>query len=120
MAAIYRRICLLRCAGHRVEAGKLERDELARALQQIASTTGETPAFVTFRDGLFALECERVHQAQAVAELLAPMLAERLGRLPATPHPQAPASRPSPARAPADIADMIDTLLAQQTAPSAP
>lgn len=116
MAAIYRRICLLRCSGRAADAARLERGELAPALQQVMPPAGETPAYVTFRDGLFALECERVHQAQAVAELLAPLLLERLGRpaASATP-PRRAATVPPPTRGPVDIADMIDTLLAQQT-----
>ncbi len=114
MAAIYRRICLLRCSGRTAEASRLESTDLARTLQQVAASIGETAAFATYRDGLFELETERVRHAQAVAELLAPLLLERLGR-PAEGARSFRATPPAAAkRGHADIADMIDTMLAQQ------
>ncbi len=114
MADLYRRVCLLRCSGRTAEAANLESGELARALRQIASPAGETAAFVTYRDGLFELETERVRHAHAVAELLAPLLLERLGRAPDAARSHRPPPAPSVARGPVDIADMIDTMLAQQ------
>lgn len=114
MAAIYRRVCLLRCSGRSAEAAKLESGDLALALRQIAAPTGETAAFVTYRDGIFELETERVRHAQAVAELLAPLLLERLGRAPDTARSHRPSPAPSVVRGPVDIAAMIDTMLAQQ------
>lgn len=115
MAAIYRRVCLLRYSGRAAEAARLESGDLARSLRQVAAPAGETAAFVTFRDGLFELEAERVRHAHAVAELLAPLLLERLGRIPDPAKPQRPPPAPSTVRGPVDIADMIDTMLAQQT-----
>lgn len=114
MAAIYRRICLLRCSGRATEAARLESVELACALQQMAASAGETAAFATYRDGVFEIETERVRHAQAVAELLAPLLLERLGRPAAGAGTVRPAPVAAPKRDPVDIADMIDTLLAQQ------
>jgi hypothetical protein len=112
---MYRRVCLLRCCGRTAEAARLESDDLANALRRIAAPAGETDAFVTYRDGIFELERERVRQAQAVAELLAPLLLEHLGRAP----DPARSARPVPAkpivRGPVNIADMIDTMLNQQT-----
>jgi hypothetical protein len=113
-AAIYRRICLLRCSGRAAEAKRLESGDLACALQQMAGSGGETAAFATYRDGVFEIETERVRHAQAVAELLAPLLLERLGRPGAPAGPVRPAPVPAAKRGPVDIADMIDTLLAQQ------
>ena len=114
MAAIYRRICLLRCSGRAAEAARLESGDLACTLQQVAGSTGETAAFATFRDGVFEIETERVRHAQAVAELLAPLLLERLGRPVARAGTAQPVPATAPKRGPVDIADMIDTLLAQQ------
>lgn len=115
MAAIYRRVCLLRCSGRTADAARLESDDLARALRLIAAPTGETTAFVTYRDGIFELESERVRQAHAVAELLAPLLLEHLGRAPDTAGNARSAPSKPIVRGPVDIADMIDTMLNQQT-----
>ncbi len=123
VAAIYRRICLLRCRGESVEAARLTDHELPRALAKITPVEGETAAFITYRDGLFQLEEERVHDALAVAELLAPLLLDRMSAA-ASATSNAPAGTtrrlfpdrsPSPvASKPVDIADMIDCVLAQQ------
>lgn len=117
VAAVYRRICLLRCSGRTAEAARLEAGDLARLLSQMADLNGEPAAFATFRDGLFEIEAERVRHAHAVAELLAPLLLERLGGRAPAPDAGRPPRPPAPAAAatsPATIADMIDTMLAQQ------
>jgi len=114
VAAIYRRVCLLRYSGRAAEAARLESGDLARTLRQVAAPAGETAAFVTYRDGLFALETERMRHAHAVAELLAPLLLERLGRAPDATRSHHPPPTPPAVRGPVNIADMIDTMLAQQ------
>lgn len=120
VAAIYRRICLLRCRGQSGEAARLTDHELPRALAKITPVEGETAAFVTYRDGLFQLEAERAHHALAVAELLAPLLLDRMAT-PASTARAGAAGRLLPERLPppvvskpVDIADMIDCVLAQQ------
>ena len=120
MAAIYRRICLLRCRGESMAAVRLTEHELPRALAIITPAEGETAAFITYRDGLFQMEEERVHNALAVAELLAPLLLDRMTEN-ALSAPAGAARRLVPDRSPApvaskplDIADMIDCVLAQQ------
>lgn len=112
---MYRRVCLLRCSGRTAEAARLESGELAHTLRRIAAPAGESTAFATYRDGLFELETERVRHAQAVAELLAPLLLERLGRTPAPERAARTAPATPSARGPVDIADMIDTMLSQQS-----
>jgi len=120
VAALYRRICLLRCRGQSGEAARLTDHELPRALAKITPVEGETTAFITYRDGLFQLEEERVHHALAVAELLAPLLLARMGEASATtaygtPRRPFPERSPTPvASKPLDVADMIDCVLAQQ------
>ena len=120
VAAIYRRICLLRCRGESMEAARLTDHELPRALAKITPVEGETAAFITYRDGLFQLEEERVHDALAVAELLAPLLLDRMAANPSTASSGTagrvfPDRSPSPVVSqPVDIADMIDCVLAQQ------
>jgi hypothetical protein len=121
VAAIYRRICLLRCRGESVEAARLTDHELPRALAKITPVEGETAAFITYRDGLFQLEEERVHHAFAVAELLAPLLLDRMTATASSVAPSGTTHRLFPDRTaapaaskPADIADMIDCVLAQQ------
>ncbi|MBK8859168.1 MAG: hypothetical protein IPN11_16295 [Opitutaceae bacterium] len=120
VAAIYRRICLLRCRGESIAAARLTDHELPRALAKITPAEGETAAFITYRDGLFQMEEERVHNALAVAELLAPLLLDRMTEN-ALSAPAGAARRLFPDRSPApvatkpvDIADMIDCVLAQQ------
>ncbi len=100
-----------------MEASRLTDHELPRALAKITPVEGETAAFITYRDGLFQLEEERVHHALAVAELLAPLLLDRMtATAPSgTTRRLFPDRTPSPVvSTPVDIADMIDCVLAQQ------
>lgn len=127
MRRVYRRVCLLRAAGEIDEAAALEHGELrgAVAAARIASDGAPDEAAA-----IFAEEADRVASAQTLAELLAPLLAARLGRepsaapgVPATPVSAAsdpPASEAAGRHASGEvppIADLIDSMLAQQNAP---
>lgn len=121
---------MLRASGHEEEAAALEHGELARALSAARiGAEGEVD-----EAALLAQESDRVATASALADLVAPLLAERLRaeiaslaiRAPGTaaaPIPSAPDPPPPPARAPAEtapaIVDLIDGMLSQQSkAPS--
>ena len=122
---IYRRVCLLRATGKNEEATQLENSEFARVLAaaRIASNNGDEEA------GVLAEEAERVSSACVLAELLAPLLAERLRTQPSpisvsetAPAPvstvrekekSAAPVRPPPDKVPS-IADLIDGMLSQE------
>ncbi len=124
VAAIYRRICTLRFNGHTVEAARLQSTELSRALALVRTAAdGGTEERL---GAIFAAEEERVLNARALAELLAPMLSERLGALSrsfasAVSAPLRPLASPPTrdagavvAAATPTIADFIDEMLAQE------
>jgi hypothetical protein len=120
--AICRRICLLRSQGRQTEAQRVEEAELAAAAAQ-AEDSDAGPLAEARVKALMAEEAERVAAAIAFADLLAPMLAERLGalaplreRAAANPRPDVP--RPGPAGESRGIADFIDEMLAQDRAGS--
>jgi hypothetical protein len=125
VATIYRRICVLRLRGQTVDSAHLESIALTAALAA-AELAHATPAeFEQRMRALFQAEEDRVHSAAILAELLAPLLAERLGsavapaRPASVPAPRPPAMNPAPtASEPAAIADLIEGMLDQQrTAP---
>jgi len=119
---IYRRICLLRSEGRRGEAQRIEETELAAASAEARGGSAPGPDADARLDAIMAGERERVDSALALAEILAPMLSDRLvAPAPAagaeTARPQRPVSAPSgEARG---IADYIDEMLAQERAGSA-
>lgn len=124
---LYRRICVLRALGKEDEALALERSEYRFVLSQ-ARAEAES---IVDEANLLASEAERVEAAALLAEVLAPLLAERLRSagepaptsvaLPApaqfvsSKSPTAPAapSRPTPAVVPG-VADLIEGMLLQQ------
>ena len=126
-------MCMLRATGKIHEAAELENTEFARVLAaaRIASNNGDEEAAV------LAAEAERVTSACVLAELLAPLLAERLRAGPVTASasetveapairerekPAAPAPppvRPTSEKVP-NIADLIDGMLSQETFPARP
>lgn len=118
---------MLRASGRPAEALDLEIDELRKAMAEARLASGgdeETEAAV------LAQEHERVANATVIAELMAPMLAERLrAQMPSAavstsaavsrnpPPTSSPAAAPvqnkmPPANAPS-IADLLDGMLAQ-------
>lgn len=125
-------MCVLRAHGAAAEARELERTELTDAL---SAARAESPPAQPESD-LLAHESERVAEAQLLAELLAPLLADRLrGAAPefaprSTAAPAPAASRtappptprvtapPPPAAAPS-ITDLIDGMLSQDRTPHA-
>jgi hypothetical protein len=116
---------LLRASGRDEEAVALEHDELALALSAARiAADGEVE-----ESALLAQENDRVAVASALADLVAPLLVERLRaeiaslamRAPAAAAaPSAPTANPppAPARSPGEtvpgIADLIDGMLSQQ------
>jgi hypothetical protein len=121
VGALYRRVWVLRSRGRPAEARRIEETELAAALARVhegaqAGTDAEA------RIAAISLEeKERVAAAVAFAEILAPMLAERLGGLTPGLRP-APMASPTRATKPADedrgIADFIEEMLVQDRAGS--
>ena len=120
MGRIYRRICLLRSEGRGPEAQRIEDTELAAAAAQARGDTDSGPESDERMKALLAGERERVAAAVALAEVLAPMLSERLAALaPARAAAETPGrERPgaSPSGEARGIADFIDEMLAQERA----
>jgi hypothetical protein len=132
---IYRRICILRVKGQPEEATALEASELEPALSTARAVGPEE----CDEAAVFAAEDERMSTAVALAELLTPLLAERLRAElgapagpamdsaparaltnPVAPEPDRMPGSPSaapvvtPSARPASIADFIDGMLIQQ------
>ena len=116
---LYRRICLLRATGAAEEAGRLEAGEFARAKAEAAASEGDGPSWPS----RLAAEEKRVAEASILAELLAPLLAERLrrpGRSATTDglsavldaFPAKSAARTFPRGAALEVADLIEGMLA--------
>lgn len=116
--------------GDEVAADTLRGGELAQALAAVRAETLDSPEAVQLRfDYIMVEERERVANAAVLAELLAPMLGARApaASFASAPHaaeasveapavaPSAVAAAPAPERPrPADIADFIDEMLAQE------
>jgi hypothetical protein len=136
---IYRRIGVLRATGREQEAETVENRDLARALT-VARAAAESESEET---AVLAVEAERVLNASLLAEMLAPLLAERLqstlgasvadGSRAATFAPPSETTAPVASIAPAklpqprknegmpSIADLIDGMLSQDASlPTAP
>lgn len=137
MRRLYRRICLLRATGHNEEASALELNEFSEVL--IAARKAPEAAQNEVR--ILAEEAERVASATVLAELLAPILANKLHASPVPSAVAAPAAAiarkpdaaltspprrarvasPEASELPAaagvpGIADMIDGMLSQERA----
>lgn len=125
VATIYRRICILRLRGQTVDSAHLESIALTAALAAAEVAHASPAEFEQRMRALFQAEEERVHSAAVLAELLVPLIAERLGpavapaRRAPVPAARPPAMSPAPtASEPAAIADLIEGMLDQQrTAP---
>jgi hypothetical protein len=120
---IHRHICFLRLEGRQAEAREIENTELAPAVVEARKASeSEAEADAVLHDLTHEDEA-RVADAVAFAEVLVPMLSERL-RLQA-PSPSAPARSPRQKRPESGtpdqshgIADFIDEMLAQERAAS--
>ena len=127
-ARIFRRIALLRASGQDEEAEAILSRDLAAALEAARASEASTEAADRRQTALFSLEERRMVHAASLAELLAPILAAHLRGVPDSPPvgqpdrhaaPRPPAGPGSGRRAPsrpADIADMIDGMIALETA----
>lgn len=123
MGRVHRRICFLRLEGREAEAREIESNELAPAVVEARKASESEAEADAVLDHLTHDDEERVADAVAFAEVLVPMLSERLklqSQLPNTPaksvRPKRPGSgNPDEAHG---IADFIDEMLAQQRAAS--
>jgi len=119
---IYRRVCVLKSTGRHAEARRLEATELEAALACIrtaAEGSAEAEARIA---SVMAAESERVAEALTLAEILAPMLVERLGSNPPVKRANEAPAEPRARRAADEdrgIADFIEEMLAQDRAASA-
>jgi hypothetical protein len=100
------------------EAQAIEKTEFAEAAAKARGVSGSEFEADTILKTIVAEEQERVAEAIAFAEVLAPMLAKRLSGISPPPAPS-PAPQPRRAKAPAldqnrGIADFIDDMLAQE------
>jgi hypothetical protein len=118
-----RRIALRRECGDTVAAEEIRCGPLAAALEIVRAKTGATAAEVERRlEVIFAAEQERVANAAVLAELLAPLLRDRLpaatadGAVPGSASPRLPPPPPPKRFAAANIADFIDEMLAYERA----
>jgi hypothetical protein len=128
VAAIYRRICLLRLRGQSLEASRLQSTELSRAISSLRETVGSASECDSRLEGLFAREEERVTNASVLAEVLLPLLRDSVSAVVARPplagrarstSAAGSSSRAQPASAPG-IADFIDEMIQlERPAPSA-
>ena len=123
IVCLIRRICLLREQGEVARAEQLQAGELAEALTALREADGPEACSAVAVAQVFAREEERIADAQVLAELLAP----RLGAArPATTAPLPAAAPPPspPGRAPGvpaeslSIPDLLDAMLAaERTSP---
>jgi hypothetical protein len=115
---VYRHVCFLKAEGRSGEARTIEDTELAAAIAEARGSAG-TEAEVDARLNRVKAEGEvLVTEAIAYAEVLVPMLTNRLRTLalPSAPAGPAPAPKRKKAQAPGEsrgIADFIDEMLAQ-------
>jgi hypothetical protein len=113
---VYRRICFLRSEGLAREAKLAEDTEFAEAAARARGSSSSEAEALTLLRALMTEEEERVSDAMAFAEVLAPMLARRLSDAAPARLPPSAASRAGRAGVPGEargIADFIDDMLAQ-------
>lgn len=137
---LYRRICVLRATGETTAADHLESGDFARAVAAVSAATTSSTLSAVPSDHVpeneswqarLAAERSRIEDAQLLAELLVPLLTERLadslsanlalaGEIGANGAAAARKARASRARptpsAPLEIADFIEGMLAQERA----
>lgn len=115
----YRQACLLKLEGRDEEARRVLDGEFGRAeAEALAACRGEPDAETGFR-AFIAAEAERMAHAVALAEVLAPELAARLGWAGGArvgPAVATARQRPAEPRGEHAIADYIEQMLAQERA----
>jgi len=115
---LYRRIFFLRSEGQADHAREIEETELAEATALARRHAGSEFEAESILQQLITDEKERVADAIAFAEILVPMLVDRLGgagaraAAPAAPTPRRP--QVSAPIEPRGIADFIDDMLSQE------
>ncbi len=126
---------MLRERGQREEAEDLRSRELPALLAAIRSPSDTNASVEAQLEAILTREEDRVANALVLAELLAPLLTPVAARVPELtpiliPAPEpgtlearppqfvAPPSSPPPARSAGSIADFIDEMIAQETAPA--
>ena len=129
IARVCRRVCVLRERGHSDDAERLRAGELMAMVTAVRDPS-ESDAVVSERlNTIFAHEAERVANAAVLAELLIPVLVEKLqpafraetptGRASDSVAPMLPIEKAVTPRA-ASIADFIDEMIAQEKPPARP
>jgi hypothetical protein len=128
-------VCVLRERGQADEAEALRQRELPGLLAAVRSPADTDASIDAQLTAVFAREEDRVANAVVLAELMAPLLVNPAARTPeltpiliSAPSPGALEPRPSqfapppplpaPARAAGSIADFIDEMIAQESAPA--
>jgi hypothetical protein len=123
LARLCRRVCVLRERGLVAEAERVRAGELAETLAAVRSPTDTDEAIEQRLATTFAAEAERVANAAVLAELLAPLLADRAQRpgapvaLTSDSAAPLPPPKPAPRAGPLDLADFIDDMIAQERPP---
>jgi hypothetical protein len=120
---VYRRICFLKAEGRNGEARKIEDTDLVAAVAEARGSVGTEIEAETRLSQVKAEGEALVTEAIAYAEVLVPMLTDRLRSLalpgaaaaPAAPVKRRKAEAPGESRG---IADFIDEMLAQDDKPS--
>ncbi|HZZ20040.1 MAG TPA: hypothetical protein VFE25_11750 [Opitutaceae bacterium] len=113
---IFRRICFLRAEGRTDEARRVEETDLAEATVRARAGSESEFESESILQALIADEKERVCDAIAFAEILVPMLAERLAANVSPVRAAAHVAKKASARAaaaPREIADFIDDMIRQ-------
>jgi hypothetical protein len=113
---IFRRICFLRAEGLAEEAHRVEETEFAEATTRARQGSESEFESESILHAVITEEKERVCDAIAFAEILVPMLAERLGAKLGPVRAAAHVAKKLPVRAseaPRDIADFIDDMIRQ-------
>ena len=116
---------MLREQGDQADADRVQAGPLAELLAALRTPADSDAAFDQRVAVIFAVERDRVANAAVLAELLLPLLAERLPLAAQSAAPDAPAGHPitrvtrplplAPAGI-AGIADFIDEMIAQENA----
>jgi hypothetical protein len=125
VARLYRRICILRATGQEDEADRLESGDLATAVAALQTASPSDASHENLAT-LFTAEEDRVANAAALAELIAPLLQNQLqpgSATSTTPRSSARTAKPSGVRSPSastgphDIATFIDEMIALERGP---
>jgi hypothetical protein len=113
---VFRRICFLRAEGLSAEASRVEETEFTEAAARARQGSESEFEAESILQAILTDEKERVCDAIAFAEILVPILAERLASTLGPVRAAAHVVKKAQVRAPAaarDIADFIDDMLRQ-------